>query len=306
MNDIDTMNDDELLKQSLSNLSEVNAAVEDEEIEEVARVRKARADVTAHARKSGDSVGNLLAGLLDDSNAAIEAEKAEKERKARETAERQKAAREAAEAKKRKEAEDRLNEEKRKLEEKEQRRIQLLAEMEKKRKLEAGEVDEEEEARKRAEAEAEARRIAEAEAREKAEEEALNSANRELAEKLAEAKASKAQKEAMEQKKKNRAKATKISLISVAVLLIAGALTYYFLTLKAPDYYTLNDDYQAKALDMEVDTTQKVEMVLVSANMVKQSAPKTSSGKSKGPKKPTDTYGIGKAADVFGTGTIVK
>ncbi len=298
--------DDFLLKQSLSNLSEVSAALEDEEVEEVARVRKARADVTEHARQSGDSVGNLIGGLLDDSNAIIEAEKAEKERKARETAERARAAREAAEAKKRKDAEDRLNEEKRKLEEKEQKRLQMLAEMEKKRKLEAGEVDEEEEARKRMEAEAEARRIAAEEARERAEDEALNSANQELAERLAAAKATKAAQEAAEAHRKWKAQVTKYSIIAAIALGVIALVTVYFVTLKAPDYYTLNEDYPAAPLDMQIDTTHKQEWVMIADSKVQQTNPNPVQKKSRGPKKPTDAYGIGSAANVFGTGKIVK
>jgi hypothetical protein len=303
------MNDDDvLLNQALSQLSEASDIAANEEVEEVARVKKARAGVTERARQNGDCVGNLLSGLLDDSNAIVEAERAEKERKAREREEQARQEREAEEARKREEAEHKLQEEKRKLEEKEERRKQLLIEMEKKRKREAGEVDEEEEARKREEAEAEARRIAEEKAREEAEEAELNSANAALEEQLRAAKARKAAEEAEEARKAHNKRVAKILLAAAAVLAVASGLTYYFATKKAPDWYILSEDYQSHALTMslvveESDVKPTIEFAYAE---VKQEADKVQKTGHSGPSKPRDQYGIGTAANVFGTGTIVK
>ena len=149
---------DASLSQALSQLSEAADIVGNDEVEEVARVRKARASISEHARQSGDNAGNLLSSLIGQSNAEIEEEKNKIERAAREKEAQEKAKQEQDAEKKRQEAEARLEEEKRKIEEKEQRRLQMLADLEKKRKREAGIVDEEEEEAKRAaEAEAAAR-----------------------------------------------------------------------------------------------------------------------------------------------------
>lgn len=302
------MNDDDvLLNQALSQLSEASDIMANEEVEEVARVKKARAGVTERARQNGDCVSNLLSGLLDDSNAIVEAEREEKERKAREHEEQLRQEREAEEARKRQEAENKLLEEKRKLEEKEERRKQLLIEMEKKRKLEAGEVDEEEEARKRAEAEAEARRIAEEKAREEAEEAALNSENAALEEQLRAAKARKAAEEAEEARKARNKKITQISLIAAVIIAIASGLTYYFINKKAPDFYILTDEYESHGLTMSlvVEESDVKPTIEFAYDTVKQEADKVKTS-GHGSSKPKDTYGIGSAADVFGTGTIVK
>ena len=152
---------DASLSQALSQLSEAADIVGNDEVEEVARVRKARASISEHARQSGDNAGNLLSSLIGQSNAEIEEEKNKIERAAREKEAQEKAKQERDAEKKRQEAEARLEEEKRKIEEKEQRRLQMLADLEKKRKREAGIVDEEEEEAKRAaEAEAAAREAA--------------------------------------------------------------------------------------------------------------------------------------------------
>ena len=63
---------DASLSQALSQLSEAADIVASDEVEEVARVRKARAGVTEHARQNGDCAGSLLASLLGESNAELE------------------------------------------------------------------------------------------------------------------------------------------------------------------------------------------------------------------------------------------
>ena len=126
---------DASLSQALSQLSEAADIVASDEVEEVARVRKARAGVTEHARQNGDCAGSLLASLLGESNAELEEARNQKERAAREAEERKKAEKEAEEEKKRAEAQARLDEEKKRLEEKEQRRLKMLADLEQKRKM---------------------------------------------------------------------------------------------------------------------------------------------------------------------------
>ena len=172
----------------------------------------------------------------------------------------------------------------------------------------AGEVDEEEEARKRAEKEAEERRIAEEKAREEAEEAELNSANAALEEQLRAAKARKAAEEAEEARKARNRRIAKVSLVAAVILAIASGLTYYFINKKAPDFYILTDEYESHALTMslvveESDVKPTIEFAYAE---VKQEADKVQKTGGHGSNKPKDVYGIGSAANVFGTGTIVK
>ena len=303
------MDDDLQLKAALSNLSDAADIQNSEEVEERARVRKARASVTERARQTGDSVGNLLTGLIDDSNAELEAEKAEKARKTKEAEERARAKREAEDAKKRQEAESKLQEEKRRLEEKEQRRLQMLADMERQRKLEAGEVDEEEEERKRQEAEAKAAREAAEKAREAAEEAQLQSSNQELADQIRVIKMQKAHEEQLAaEKKRKKDLSIKAAIVAAAITLIS-VIVVYFATLKAPDYYTLNDDYETKTLSM-TNNVPKADTVTMLAQAVKQHDTRRNTNKKPGkpgPAQPPDKFGIGKAVNVFdSSGSIHK
>jgi len=299
------MDDDVQLREALNQLSDADDIQNTEEVEERARVRKARASVTERARQTGDSVGNLLSGLIDDSNAEMEAERTAKMRKAQEAEERAKAKREAEEAKKREAAEQKIQEEKRRQEEKEQRRLQMIADMEKQRKLEAGEVDEEEEARKRQEAEAKAAREAAEKAREAAEEAQLQSSNQELADQIRAIKLQKAQEEQIAaEKKRKQDLLIKSAIAAAAVLLIIG-LSYYFATKKAPDFYTLRENYETRSLTM-TNNIPTAESVAMKIQPVSQSAPQkaVSKGGKKGPKTQKDNPLHG--ANVFDTNKIVK
>ncbi len=277
------MSEDLLLNQALSRLTEVSEMDGRAEIEDVARVRKARASVTEHARQTGDSVGNLLSGLLDESNAELESEKAEKERRAREAEERLRAEQEAEEARKLDEARKKLEEEKRKLEEKGERRTMMLAAIEKKRKEEAGEIDEEEEARKRAEAEAEAARKAAEKAREEAEAALLQSSNEELAEQIRIMKANKAAEEQAEANKKQKIKLTRNAVIIVAAVAACFAAVMAYTAHSAAKQnaqYVLMAEYQTRSLTMRTDipTSSAVE---VAYNEVTQTNPQTEVKKKK-------------------------
>lgn len=318
------MGDDDLqLSQALSQLSNASDIIADEEVEEVARVRKARAGVTEYARQSGDCVGSLLSGLINESNAEIEAEKNEKERRAREAQERERREKEEAEEKKRREIQEKMDEEQRLIVQKEQRRLKMIAELEKKRKKETGELAKEEEAKKRAEEEEKARKKAEEKAREEAEAAKINNANAELAQSIQELKDSKEAAAAEAKRKANIKKAIAGAAIVIFVTGIAIFSVKYFTNLKAPDYYVLCGSNPAQDLaKSKVSCPVAYEMItpdmdtnLPAADFteemarleVTQEAPQqASSGRKHGPSKPTDVYGIGTAANVFGTGTIIK
>lgn len=297
---------DASLSQALSQLTEAEDLNTSEEVQEVARVRKARANVTEHARKTGDNAESLISSLVGDSDAELAEEINERKRLEAEKLERMKAEKEAEEARKRAEAQAKLDEEKRKLEEKEQRRLQMLADLEKKRKLEAGEVDEEEEARKKAEAEAEAARIAAKKAREEAEEAALNSDNAELAEKIQALKMEKAAREEAALKAAKKRNISIASLVGGIVAVLAAAGIVWYVAQKAPDYYLASSSYSVNALSTTPLENTKFSENVLAFNEVKQKAPKTAS-KSRKPSGPTDKYGIGSAKDVLGgSGKIVK
>ncbi|MBR4984328.1 MAG: hypothetical protein IKY83_01130 [Proteobacteria bacterium] len=316
------MGDDDLqLSQALSQLSNASDIIADEEVEEVARVRKARAGVTEHARQSGDCVGSLLSGLLSESNDEIEAERNEKERRAREAQEKERREREEAEEKKRREIQEKMDEEQRLIVQKEQRRLKMIAELEKKRKKETGELAEEEAAKKRAEEAEKARIKAEEKAREEAEAAKINNANEELAQSIQALKSNKEAAAAEATRKANIKKGIICAAIAIFVLGISGFAYKYFSNLKAPDYYVLcagNPDadraevkcpvaYEMYTPDMDTDLPAADFTDEMARLMVTQDAPQTqSSGRKHGPSKPTDVYGIGSAANVFGTGTIVK
>lgn len=296
------MNGDGSLSQSLSKLSEVAATGD---AEEVARVRKARADVTEHARQSGDSAGLLIDGLIGDSNAEIEAERADKERKLREAEERSRASAEAADEKRRREAQEKFEAEKRRLEETEQRRQQMLLEIEKKRKRELGIIDEEEEAQKRAEEEAEKARIAAEKAREAAEAEALSASNSELADQIRMLKNQKAAQAAAEAKAKKRRQTFNIGMMVAICAIIVAIAIFFISSLKAADHYIITKSYPVKNIDMiNLDAIPLTEKVYAFDSVV-QTGPQTTVTKkhssSGGSKK--DEFG---AADVFGSGALVK
>ncbi len=298
---------DASLSQALSQLSEAADIVGNEEVEEVARVRKARAGITEHARQSGDNAGNLLSSLIGQSNAEIEAEQEEIERKAKEKEAEEKTKQAQAEEKKRQEAQARLEEEKRKIEEKEQRRLQMLADLEKKRKREAGIPDEEEEAAKRAAEEAKAAREAAQKAREEAEAAALDSDNAELAEKIRARKNEKLAREAAAAAAAKKQKATTATLAAVFAGICAVAGIIWAITQTGPDYYALQPQSELHFSSVTLDGLQqaRLDAKTLAMNEVVQEAPKvraTTSGK----KANTDKYGIGSAKNVLSGNSIVK
>ena len=301
---------DASLSQALSQLSEAADIVASDEVEEVARVRKARAGVTEHARQNGDCAGSLLASLLGESNAELEEARNQKERAAREAEERKKAEKEAEEEKKRAEAQARLDKEKKRLEEKEQRRLKMLADLEQKRKMESGELKEEEE-KKRAEEEAKAAELAaQLKAAEEAKAAALAASNEELAEQIRikneEKKALEAARAAKIKQRRTIIAVAGVIALTVVVLVFVNNL----LGKKAPDFY----DPAYKTADLHnyitinLTTAEGAQFAQndVATKLVVQDAPK-SAVKSRGPKKNNDRYGLGEAKDVLsGSGKIVK
>lgn len=296
---------DASLSQALSQLSEVAEALSEDEIEEVARVRKDRANITEHARQSGDNAGSLLSSLIGQSNAELEAEKQELERIARKKEAEEKAKQEADAEKARREAQTRLEEEKKKLEEKEQRRLQMLADLEKKRKHEAGIVDEEEEAAKRAAEEEKAKREAAQKAREEAEAAALNSDNAELADRIQALKNEKLAREAAIAREEQKRKMMFRSLVAIVAAVIIVFVVAFIATRKAQDPYTLNPSYATKALKLETLPTVAFASTELAYAEVVQEAPKVIQ-KSRGEKPKTDKYGIGSAKNVLSGTSIIK
>lgn len=297
---------DASLSQALSQLSEAADIVGNDEVEEVARVRKARASISEHARQSGDNAGNLLSSLIGQSNAEIEEEKNKIERAAREKEAQEKAKQEQDAEKKRQEAEARLEEEKRKIEEKEQRRLQMLADLEKKRKREAGIVDEEEEEAKRAaEAEAAAREAAQ-KAREEAEAAALKNANDELAAKIEASKKEKQQREAAAATAAKKRKTTTGILAATFIGILAAVAIVIALSIKGPDYYAF--DSKNKTFPVAIDRMQgsHLDTKEIAIAEVVQEAPRVATKSNKGSKAKTDVYGIGPAKNVLSGSSIVK
>ena len=297
---------DASLSQALSQLSEAADIVGNDEVEEVARVRKARASISEHARQSGDNAGNLLSSLIGQSNAEIEEEKNKIERAAREKEAQEKAKQEQDAEKKRQEAEARLEEEKRKIEEKEQRRLQMLADLEKKRKREAGIVDEEEEEAKRAaEAEAAAREAAQ-KAREEAEAAALKNANDELAAKIEASKKEKQQREAAAASAAKKRKTTTGILAATFIGILAAVAIVIALSIKGPDDYAF--DSKNKTFPVAIDRMQgsHLDTKEIAIAEVVQEAPRVATKSNKGSKAKTDVYGIGPAKNVLSGSSIVK
>ncbi|MCL2326544.1 MAG: hypothetical protein FWC40_08645 [Proteobacteria bacterium] len=299
---------DASLSQALNQLSKATDIGLNDEVAEVARVKKARADVTEHARKSGDNAGKLLSNLLGESNAEIEAEEERKLQKVREAEARQRAEQEAAEEKKRREATSKLAEEKRRLEEKEQRRLQMLADLEKKRRLEAGEVDEEEEAQKRQQAEQEARRKAAEEAREHDEQFKLKSLILENQVKLDLMKPKPVDPEVLRREKLKK-RIIIGSAAAAVVLAIGGGLGYYFATLKAPDFYKLSPSYESTTLALTAIPSAGFETQVLALQHVVQEAPKSDTGPTRPrpgtrPVQQTQQTNRPSAADIIGGNTI--
>lgn len=297
---------DASLSQALSQLSEAADIVGNDEVEEVARVRKARASISEHARQSGDNAGNLLSSLIGQSNAEIEEEKNKIERAAREKEAQEKAKQERDAEKKRQEAEARLEEEKRKIEEKEQRRLQMLADLEKKRKREAGIVDEEEEEAKRAaEAEAAAREAAQ-KAREEAEAAALKNANDELAAKIEASKKEKQQREAAAASAAKKRKTTTGILAATFIGILAAVAIVIALSIKGPDYYAFDSGKTVKPVALDRMQGSHLDTKEIAIAEVVQEAPRVATKSNKGSKAKTDVYGIGPAKNVLSGSSIVK
>lgn len=298
---------DASLSQALSQLSEAADIIGNDEVEEVARVRKARASISEHARQSGDNAGSLLSNLIGQSNAEIEAEKNEIKRAAREKEAQEKAKLEQDAENKRREAQARLEEEKRKIEEKEQRRLKMLADLEKKRKREAGIVDEEEEAEKRAaEAEAAAREAAQ-KAREEAEAAALKNANDELAAKIEATRKEKQQREAAAAAAAKKRKAMTMTLAAAFLGIVAASTIVIVLGIKGPDYYALDKSTTTLALSLDRMQSSHIDTKEIAIAEVIQEAPKVATKNRGGSNKAkTDIYGIGSAKNVLSGSSIVK
>lgn len=301
---------DEDLSQALNNIHEATdmdmSVIAEEEGATAARVRTARAQETEHGLKTGDNAGSLLSDLFSSDN--VEEEVAELKRKRKEAEAKKRAEEEEKAAKARAEAEKRIREEMERVEEMKARKAKMLAEMEKQRRIAEVGYDEEEVARQKAEEERRQREEEEAEAREIAENERMIA---ELKANQAELDAKNREREAKrleEERIAKRKRMTTISIIAAVVLVIGSGITYYFATLKAPDFYTLKtNNYPTDTLILSEIESAGMTATALAMNNVIQEAPKDTAKKhSGGPKKPTDQYGIGPVKDVLSGGTIVK
>ncbi len=157
-----TQEKDSSVVASLNKLSDLSSQDQSGAGGQVAKVKQRRTKVKEQSWMSDDNAGNLLAGLLGETEAEAEQEikRKEAERKAREAAE--EAEKQAAEARKKAESESRLREEQNRLQEVQMRRTQMLAAIERQKKIETGEIDVEEEERLRKLEEEKARREEEA------------------------------------------------------------------------------------------------------------------------------------------------
>ncbi len=275
-----------------------------EESAAAARVRSARQSEAEHAFKTDDAA-KLLSTLFSDD---AEAEVAERKRRKREAAEKKRAEEEAKAEKEKLEAEQRIANENKRIEEMKARKAQMLADLEKQRRIEEVGYDEEEVARQKAEEEARIRAEEEEEAREIAENERL----------IAELKANQAELDAknaaaeLKRQEEERAKARKrntiTAIVATIVVVIAAGVIYYFATLKAPDFYKLVDEYPTTTLALTAIPSAGMTADALAMNEVEQAAPKVKRSSSGGgsKKENTDIYGIGKVQNVLGGGTIVK
>ena len=300
---------DEDLSQALSNIHEATdmdmSVIAEEEGATAARVRTARAQETEHGIKTGDNAGSLLSDLFSTDN--VEEEVAELKRKRKEAKDKKRAEEEEKAAKARAEAEKRIREEMERVEEMKARKAKMLAEMEKQRRIAELGYDEEEVARQKAEEERRQREEEEEEAREIAENERMIA---ELKANQAELDAKNREREAKrleEERIARRARRTKFGSVAAAVLVVGAIVTYYFATLKAPDYYTLADNHPTSTLTLnEIESAGMTETALAMNNVVQEAPKDTTKKHSAGPKKPTDQYGIGLVKDVLGGDTIIK
>lgn len=306
------LSNDDLLNQELSNLVTDASIAESDEVAEVAKVKLRKKDNSV--RTSGDNASVLLAGLIEDT--AKEAEKEEITRAETFTSSQEmkrvslsslpKTEKEAEEDRKLEEARRKLEEETKKLEETKMRRTQILAAIERQKKIEAGELAEEEEERKRKEKE-EAERI---EAERKAAQEAeIQKAKQRIEEQQAKIKELTPEPPEPPAKKRNRK--IIVSVVAAVIVIAAAAALFYV------DQSRLagNSIYEYSMLDHgETLVEQKLEVAPTSSTIgaqplalktVTQEAPveekRTSRGGSSG--KPTDKFGLGSVGgNVLGTG----
>lgn len=299
------LSNDDLLNQELSNLVTDASIAESDEVAEVAKVKLRKKDNSV--RSSGDNASVLLAGLIEDT--AKEAEKEEITRAETITSSQElrkvsfsnlpKTEKEVEEDRKLEEARRKLEEETKKLEETKMRRTQILAAIERQKKIEAGELAEEEEERKRKEKE-EAERI---EAERKAAQEAeIQKAKQRIEEQQAKIKELTPEPPEPPAKKRNRK--IIISVVAAVIVIATAAALFYV------DQSRLagNSIYEYSMVDhREALVEQKLEVAPTASIISAQPlALKTVTQEAPVEEKRTGSRGSGSGGqrDVFGLGKV--
>lgn len=254
------MSNESSLSKSLTKLQELSSGGE------VAKVKR-RSNVKEQAWSSNEKTSNLLGNLLGEAS-SLAAQEAERKRAELEAAtEEARLAAEQEEELKRLEAEHALMEEKRIHEEKKMRHTQMLAAIEREKKIETGEINLEEEARLKREEEERIRLEKEAilakEAEKRRAKELLQDQHRQM-EELTEQQIEKAAK-----KKKSRA-GLMVAIVAAVVLCASGGIVWYLTRPEPIDIYALDKEYPSEDFGFLSDD---MSATAVGVNIVAQAAP---------------------------------
>lgn len=266
---------------------------------EVAKVKRTPHSL-GKSKANKENAKNLLGSILDDTDAAAEAEKIRNEEKKRRAEEEARIAKELEEEKARYEAERQIIAEKQAQEDLRIRQAEMQAQLQRQKDIEAGLIDLEEEARLAREEE-ERKRAEEAEReRKEAEKKAATELRISQEHELAALRREQIAKEAAP-KTSNMPKI----IAAVAVLVIAlGAVAYFVLDQEEIDIYALSETSDTRTIGFIEDDLQ---MSRVNVSIVKQAEdPKPVKARPRRkaapaePAKPKPTLGGGKRGGLFG------
>lgn len=239
-----------------------------------AKVKRKNKGKNQSSWKSDESTDNLLSGIISDIEEEASAEEARKERERIAKEEAKKAEEELLEIQKRAEAEAQLMEEAIKLQQTQERRTIQLAAITRQKKIEAGEIDLEEEARQKREEEA---RIQRKKDEEEARKNELSEAQKLIEQQDEHLKelALKPLEEAMQQKKSNAGKIFLIAFALIALVAAYGFIDIKFIQ-KGPvynwyepdaDVYAMQENYPITNVTFEAT---KVDLLAIDQKLVDQ------------------------------------
>lgn len=247
------------LAASLNKLAEMSSSGE------VAKVKQRR-QVKEQAWVSNDSAKNLLGSLLSDSSKAAEEELARQEAAAAQAVEAARRAREREEEMLQLEAKRELLSEMQAQEEMRLRQLEMQAQLQRQKDIEAGVIDLEEEARLQREAEERQRKEAEERQRKEEEKRASEALLREQAKELEALR----QKELLEQAMPKRSKLIPIVLAAVVLFGAAGVGIFLHLNQEEIDIYAPSAQYDTRTIGFMPDESA---MLAVQMQLVKQAEP---------------------------------